>query len=193
MIATTEVRQLGFVVGFHEVRPLNQAYMERLRVKVREIGMKPYPLSVTPEGILFGGRHRYEAFKAEGITECLMHIHQPDNLDRAAIELNIADSTTHDSFIRGWQPNNSENREGTVYFLLGRQTGLMKIGFASTLDERVNSIQAMSPDILDLVKTIPGTIQIERQIHKDFADYRAHGEWFRCTGCLARFVGKGGV
>lgn len=86
----TEIRPLSFVAGFHEVRPLNTAYLERLRVKVREIGIKPYPLSVTPDGVLFGGRHRYEAFKAEGIAECLMHIHQPDNLDREAIELNKA-------------------------------------------------------------------------------------------------------
>lgn len=86
----TEIRPLSFVAGFHEVRPLNAAYLERLRVKVREIGIKPYPLSVTPDGVLFGGRHRYEAFKAEGIAECLMHIHQPDNLDREAIELNKA-------------------------------------------------------------------------------------------------------
>jgi len=36
------------------------------------------------------GRHRYEAFKAEGITECLMHISEPASLDREAIELNRA-------------------------------------------------------------------------------------------------------
>ena len=194
--SVTEVRPLAFVTGFHEVRPLNPAYLERLRRKIREIGAKPYPLSVTRAGILYGGRHRYEAFKAEGLTECLMHIADPANLDREAIELNITDSTTHGAFMRegghnGKLPGTSEKREGTVYFLLGRQTNLLKIGFASHLDERINSIQAMTPDILDLVKTIPGTIQIERQLHKDFADYRAHGEWFRCVGFLAKFVGKG--
>lgn len=90
MNVETAMKPLAFVTGFHEVRPVNPAYLERLRAKVREIGAKPYPLSVTPDGILFGGRHRYEAFKAEGFTECLMHIHQPDNLDREAIELNKA-------------------------------------------------------------------------------------------------------
>lgn len=86
----TETRPLSFVRDFHEVRPVNAAYVERIRAKVRQIGVKPYPLSVTPDGILFGGRHRYEAFKAEGITECLMHVHQPASLDREAIELNRA-------------------------------------------------------------------------------------------------------
>jgi DNA modification methylase len=84
------LKPLAFVSGFHEVRPLNSAYVERLRQKVRAIGVKPYPLSVTSAGVLFGGRHRYEAFRAEGITECLMHISEPASLDREAIELNRA-------------------------------------------------------------------------------------------------------
>jgi DNA modification methylase len=84
------LKPLAFITTFHEVRPLNPAYVERLRQKVRAIGVKPYPLSVTPAGVLFGGRHRYEAFKAEGITECLMHISEPASLDRESIELNRA-------------------------------------------------------------------------------------------------------
>lgn len=88
--SSVELKPLDFITAFHEVRPLNPAYVERLRQKVRAIGVKPYPLSVTPAGVLFGGRHRYEAFKAEGITECLMHISEPASLDREAIELNRA-------------------------------------------------------------------------------------------------------
>lgn len=83
-------RPLTFVRIVHETRPLNAAHVEGLRQKIRAIGVKPYPLSVTPEGVLFGGRHRYEAFKAEGITECLMHVAKPVSLDREAIELNRA-------------------------------------------------------------------------------------------------------
>jgi len=88
--SSVELKPLDFITAFHAVRPLNPAYVERLRQKVRAIGVKPYPLSVTPAGVLFGGRHRYEAFKAEGITECLMHISEPASLDREAIELNRA-------------------------------------------------------------------------------------------------------
>lgn len=83
-------KPLSFVTSFHEVRPLSPEYVERIRVKVREIGVKPYPLSVTTEGVLYGGRHRFEAFKAEGITECLMDVSDPESLDREAIELNRA-------------------------------------------------------------------------------------------------------
>jgi hypothetical protein len=87
-----EVRMvpLTFVKQVHEIRPLNADYVQKLREKLRQIGLKPYPLSVAPDGTLFGGRHRLEAFKQEGITECLMHIWLPDSLDREAIELNRA-------------------------------------------------------------------------------------------------------
>ena len=84
------LKPLTFVTAVHEIRPLNTAYVKRLQQKICAIGVKPYPLSVTPAGVLFGGRHRYEAFKAEGITECLMHISEPASLDREAIELNRA-------------------------------------------------------------------------------------------------------
>lgn len=87
---SVQIKPLSFITGFHEVRPVSPQYVERIRVKVREIGVKPYPLSVTSGGILFGGRHRYEAFVAEGVAECLMHISDPASLDREAIELNRA-------------------------------------------------------------------------------------------------------
>jgi ParB-like chromosome segregation protein Spo0J len=90
MNAQVQMKPLSFVTSFHEVRPVVPAYVERIRAKVREIGPKPYPLSVTSDGVLYGGRHRYEAFKAEGIVECLMHVSDPANLDREAIELNKA-------------------------------------------------------------------------------------------------------
>ena len=67
--SSVELKPLTFVSTFHEVRPLSPAYVERLRQKVRAIGVKPYPLSVTPAGVLFDGRHRYEAFRAEGTLD----------------------------------------------------------------------------------------------------------------------------
>lgn len=83
-------KPLSFVTSFHEVRPVSPEYVDRIRAKVREIGVKPYPLSVTSNGVLYGGRHRFEAFKAEGVEQCLMDIADPESLDREAIELNRA-------------------------------------------------------------------------------------------------------
>ena len=35
------LKPLTFITAFHEVRPVNPAYVERLRQKVRAIGVKP--------------------------------------------------------------------------------------------------------------------------------------------------------
>lgn len=84
------LRPLSIIVSRRLVRPINAAYVERLAKKVAAVGLKPYPLSVTPDGVLYGGNHRYEAFTRLGLTECWMHIHEPQSLDREAIELNRA-------------------------------------------------------------------------------------------------------
>jgi len=85
-----EIRSLDFIRERHIVRPINAAYVERLVSQIKVIGVKAYPLSVTSDGILFGGNHRYEAFKKIGIDECWIHISDPKSLDREAIELNRA-------------------------------------------------------------------------------------------------------
>lgn len=186
-----QIKPLEFIQHIHAVRSLDEGYLTRLTEKIKALGVKPaYPLSVTPDGVLFGGCHRFEVFKRLGHTEAWMHIHQPDSLDREAIELNIAESTNYKSFTKNQLPID-EVREGTVYFLLGRKTNLLKIGFATDVEDRISTIRAMSPDVLDLVKTIPGTFQIEKELHKNFAEYRVHGEWFKCTGFLSQFVGNG--
>lgn len=85
-----EVMPLSFVRERHFVRPINQRYVEQLTQKIGEVGPKPYPLSVTPGGVLFGGHHRYEAFQKLGLTEVWIHVSTPGSLDREAIELNRA-------------------------------------------------------------------------------------------------------
>lgn len=84
----SEVLPLTFVKAVHQVRPINQLYLQSLREKVRRYGVQPFPLRVTPDGTLFAGCHRYEAFKAEGIQECLMHVEMPPSLDKTAIDDN---------------------------------------------------------------------------------------------------------
>ena len=93
-MSETVVKPLSFIQTVYAVRPINRPYVEELRSRMRTLGVKPYPLSVTPDGVLYGGLHRYEAFTAEGVTECLMHVHQPASLDREAIELNQASADT---------------------------------------------------------------------------------------------------
>lgn len=86
-----QIKPLEFIQHIHAVRSLDEGYLTRLTEKIKALGVKPaYPLSVTPDGVLFGGCHRFEVFKRLGHTEAWMHIHQPDSLDREAIDLNRA-------------------------------------------------------------------------------------------------------
>ena len=88
-------KPLTFITSEHKWRGVNEEYVQHLAEKIDRLGVKPKPLEVTPDGILFGGRHRVRAFRKLGIEECWMHIDDPrpeKTLDAAAKESNEADS-----------------------------------------------------------------------------------------------------
>ena len=76
-------------------RPISEEYVKILAEKIDRIGYKPKPLEITPDGVLYGGRHRVRALQQLGIEEAWMHLHDPrpeKSLDQAAKESNEADS-----------------------------------------------------------------------------------------------------
>lgn len=64
----------------------------------------------------------------------------------------------------------------TVYFVLGG--GLVKIGRAIDVDKRFRSLECGSPVPLELARVVPGERGLECDLHRYFAAYRKHGEWF---------------
>lgn len=88
--AVIEWRPLSFIREQHWVRPLQDRYVDSLVDKIKEMGLLPFPLSVTPDGLLYSGNHRREAFVRLGITHCWMYVCQPDSLDRDALKMNSA-------------------------------------------------------------------------------------------------------
>ena len=66
-----------------------------------------------------------------------------------------------------------------VYFIEG-PGGLVKIGTSLGVADRLKALQTGSPTPLRLIGDITGDTTTERQIHKHFAKYRRHGEWFAC-------------
>lgn len=79
---------------------------------------------------------------------------------------------------------------GTVYFVAAidtdHETKAVKIGYCGgKLSERLRNLQTGSPLLLDLYKTVPGTLDTEAGFHRQFADCRIRGEWFEAQPVMA--------
>ncbi len=81
---------LAFIRQRHLVRAINFSYVDQLVRSIKRVGVKAFPLAVTPDGTLFGGNHRFEAFSRIGVEKCWVHVYQPESIDREAVELNEA-------------------------------------------------------------------------------------------------------
>lgn len=70
---------------------------------------------------------------------------------------------------------------GHVYIICATGTNLYKIGRTDgSVEKRLQEIQGMSPVPLTLIASAETFVfvEIEAQLHSDFAGYRKHGEWF---------------
>lgn len=79
---------------------------------------------------------------------------------------------------------------GFVYFIQGKKTRRVKIGFSVNPTERLRDLQCGSPDKLVLLGCVHGTVKTERELHKKFAHLHSHGEWFECDTELAQFIAQ---
>lgn len=84
-----------------------------------------------------------------------------------------------------------QNRRRAVYFIGAPLLGMVKIGVAKNPYKRIDELQTGSPEILHMVGMYPlEGRECEKEFHERFAEYRAHGEWFRDEGELRRFLEK---
>lgn len=58
------------------------------------------------------------------------------------------------------------------------QDGPIKIGCSNDVFRRIEQMSGWSPVPLELMATVPGCPADEHQLHREFAEYRLHGEWF---------------
>lgn len=75
----------------------------------------------------------------------------------------------------------SNQSQGVVYFIQSGGSGLVKIGFTTSLKKRVNGLTAMSATPLTVLRSIAGTMPLERAFHRMFDAQRVRGEWFHYT------------
>lgn len=77
-----------------------------------------------------------------------------------------------------------------LVYLLESGTGLIKIGCSKDPWTRCQTLRMGAPFPLTLIAQWPGSHPEERALHKQFAAYHEHGEWFRCEGAFADFVAQ---
>jgi hypothetical protein len=76
-----------------------------------------------------------------------------------------------------------------VYFIRAGETGPIKIGYtAKSPKRRMGDLQTGSPQPLSLLLVVKGDVAYERKMHLKFQAARSHGEWFRPTRSLIRYI-----
>ncbi|WP_181421657.1 GIY-YIG nuclease family protein [Curtobacterium sp. MCBD17_030] len=82
------------------------------------------------------------------------------------------------------------HRVSVVYFVQQGNSGPIKIGCTRNLKSRVNSLQTSSAEPLNVLGTVPGGFELERQMHEALSPHRLSGEWFAPTPKVLRLIKK---
>ena len=68
--------------------------------------------------------------------------------------------------------------ESGVYCIYAEDIGRVKIGVSTNIPARLKSLQCASPVPLDIYGWVRGSHRVESEMHRMFARFRTHGEWF---------------
>lgn len=72
--------------------------------------------------------------------------------------------------------------KGNIYFMRRADgVGAIKIGCSKWPAMRLRAMTQWSPEQLEVVATVPGTFADERRLHRQFNEFRLHGEWFEAA------------
>jgi len=75
-----------------------------------------------------------------------------------------------------------------TYFVQAETGGPIKIGKATTIANRLSTLQTGCPEKLLCLGTISG--DVEKELHARFATHRLHGEWFAPAPVLLEYIEK---
>ena len=80
--------------------------------------------------------------------------------------------------------------KGFVYFIgPANDDGPIKIGFtAGEAKNRLRSLQTGHPHPLKILAVFEGSVNMEKEVHRRFAEARVHGEWFNRTPELLQMI-----
>lgn len=64
----------------------------------------------------------------------------------------------------------------------------VKIGYTERLDNRVAELQTSNAFELKILRSVPGSLNDERKLHKRFKHLHIRGEWFQLNDELKSFI-----
>ena len=77
----------------------------------------------------------------------------------------------------------------SVYFIVDEAANAVKIGISKSPESRLGDMQLGSAGTLRLVKVIENQgFCLERKLHKQFANSKIHGEWFKLSEDLMDYL-----
>jgi hypothetical protein len=85
-------------------------------------------------------------------------------------------------------PPSKPERGGYIYFIVGSE--YVKIGKAKDVAQRLKELQTAHAEPLQLVAFFYHAMpsKVEAELHREFGDSRARGEWFRLTRDIIRLM-----
>lgn len=82
-------------------------------------------------------------------------------------------------------------KAGNVYFMRrADNVGPVKIGCSAQPLDRLDQMQAWSPEPLTIVTSAPASFRTEQRLHRQFDHLRLHGEWFEAAQPLLALISR---
>lgn len=73
-------------------------------------------------------------------------------------------------------------------YIIGHETGPVKIGYTTNIEKRLQAIQTGYPYKLEIIASFRGGLREESIIHRRYSRSRLHGEWFERTQDIKEFI-----
>lgn len=128
-----------------------------------------------------------EARMLSGLEDVELHVDDPEELVLQGSE----DGYYQDALLKQHtvtKENNIDFNSKLVYFIQAENGGDVKIGSSSKVDERLKQLQIASPEKLKVTNIIPGGVEKEKELHKEFKSIKKEGEWFKPTQKLCELA-----
>lgn len=75
-----------------------------------------------------------------------------------------------------------------IYFIRGKESGKIKIGYSIHPGQRKRDLQTAHYEPLEVIGLLHGPPSLEAELHERFGRYRIRGEWFKPGERLLAFI-----